>query len=96
MNYEYKDGKCVCPKCGHVSHFTDCDRVHINCPICTGRTGLGDVVAYALHCVGITPPRYNRMRRMIGLRKPCRCKERQAKLNRLLSWRRGNKRHFLI
>ena len=30
-------GHCICPVCGYVSKFTDCDKVHIDCVKCLNR-----------------------------------------------------------
>ena len=35
--------------------------------------------------VGITEKRYNDVRRAAGIKKPCGCKKRQKRLNRVLS-----------
>lgn len=45
--------------------------------------GLGDAVAYALGVVGITKERVSSW-----LGRPCNCKERQERLNRLGAWAR--------
>ena len=37
MDLIFDNGKCICPVCGHISKWTDCDRVHINCPACRDR-----------------------------------------------------------
>ena len=45
------------------------------------RAGLGDRVAAALHRVGITPKRYKKVKRWLGLAPKCKCPERQIALN---------------
>lgn len=42
---------------------------------------LGDIVSKALEKVGVTPERISEF-----LGRPCRCKERRAKLNSLSAW----------
>ena len=52
--------------------------------------GLGDRTAAMLARIGITEKRYNKARRAIGIKKPCGCKKRQQKLNRVLSRKASN------
>jgi hypothetical protein len=50
---------------------------------CVKKKGLGDMVAGALGAVGITPARYTAAKASVGLKRKCKCKERQAALNAL-------------
>jgi len=49
----------------------------------TPSLGLGDYVAAGLHAIGITKQRYVAIKRLLGLKPQCRCKERREKLNNL-------------
>jgi hypothetical protein len=45
--------------------------------------GLGDHVSAALHRIGITPERYGNAKAAVGLKRKCRCRKRQQRLNEL-------------
>ena len=50
-------------------------------PVRPERRGLGDVAAWVLKRIGVTPERWSKV-----LGRPCNCRSRQAKLNRW-GWR---------
>ena len=74
----------TCPVCriqAHVPIFP----VHCACNYVQycNPPGLGDRVAATLARLGITEHRYVKAKAAVGLRRKCRCPERQQKLNNL-------------
>lgn len=75
--------KCFCRNCGVAVTFEgDCGALRHTCRI-PPKPGLGDHVESALSRVGITKKRYKRLRKALGLTKPCGCDQRKRWLNRL-------------
>lgn len=75
-----------CPVCGIVVTVdTDHFPVHCRCDYVqyTPNPGLGDMIAAGLHVAGITPERYVRLKRWVGLRPKCKCLKRQHRLNEI-------------
>ncbi len=75
-----------CPACNRSAMVpVNASNIHCSCghkqP--SLEAGLGDILAATLHNVGITKRRYNRLRKAVGLKKPCRCRERQKRLNEI-------------
>ena len=74
------DGLWRCTRCGWVSKKPYAKAPRRNCNV--QPFGLGDAVAWLLYALcGLTPRRWNRIRRAVGLSKPCGCAKRQAALN---------------
>ena len=77
----------VCPACARTVRVPrTVERISCSCghEQLNGPTpGLGDDLAAALARAGLTKALYIRLRRKIGLRKPCGCRKRQKKLNEI-------------
>ncbi len=65
-----RDGtpKVCCGLCGFVQ-------------LAGARPGLGDRIAARLHRVGITPERWVKIKKALGLKPRCNCPERQMAIN---------------
>lgn len=77
--------KWKCPVCGVVLKAVSVFPVHCSCgyhQMCNP-PGLGDRVAAWLAWIGITAHRYKRLKKTLGLRPECRCRQRQQQLNEL-------------
>lgn len=79
----YKHFQCSRRRCRirAVSPYTP-DRIYSECLV----RGLGDMIANDLAAYGITKARWNKLRVLLHLKKPCKCRERQVTLNRFGDW----------